>query len=65
MDKTNQTKTGPQKGTPSGKGLRKGAVPQHPGPGRAFQGLGVAKRYCRRDSIGDSFVHRFLATSTR
>ena len=36
--------------------LHKGAVLQHPGPGRTFKGLGVAKRYCRRDSIGDSFV---------
>ena len=37
-------------------GLRKGAVLQHPGHGRAFKGLGVAKRYCRRDSICDTFV---------
>ena len=29
---------------------------QLPGPGRAFKGLGIAKRYCRRDSIGDNFV---------
>ena len=38
--------------------LHKGAILQPPGPGRAFKGLGVAKRYCRRDSIGDSFVQR-------
>ena len=36
--------------------LHKGAVLQHPGPGRAFKGLGGAKRYCRRDSIGDRFA---------
>ena len=40
------------------KGLHKGAVLQPPGLGRAFKGLGVAKRYCRRDSIGDSFSRR-------
>ena len=37
-------------------GLRKGAVSQHPGPRQGFKSLGVAKRYCRRDSIGDNFV---------
>ena len=25
-------------------------------PGRAFKGLGGAKRYCRKDSIGDNFA---------
>ena len=39
-------------------GLRKGAVLQHPGHGRAFKGLGVAKRYCRRNSISDTFMQR-------
>ena len=29
---------------------------QQSGPGRVFKGLGVAKRYCGRGSIGDSFV---------
>ena len=37
-------------------GLHKGAVLQQSGPGRVFKGLGVAKRYCGRGSIGDSFV---------
>ena len=37
--------------------LHKGAVSQHPGPGRAFNGLGVAKRYCRRKVDGDGFPH--------
>ena len=36
--------------------MHKGAVSQRPSLGRAFKGLGVAKRYCRRDSIGDNFV---------
>ena len=31
------------------------------GPGRAFKGLGVAKRYCSIDSIGDRFVQYCLA----
>ena len=29
---------------------------QPSGPGRVFKGLGVAKRYCSRDSIGNTFV---------
>ena len=37
--------------------LHKGAVSQHYGPGRAFKGLGVAKRYRRRDVNGDGFPH--------
>ena len=37
--------------------LHKGAVLQPPGPGRAFKGLGVAKRYCRRKVNGDRFPH--------
>ena len=36
--------------------MHKGAILQPARPGRAFKGLGVAKRYCRRDSIGDNFV---------
>ena len=36
--------------------LRKGAILQRSGAQRVFKGLGVAKRYCRRDSIGNSFV---------
>ena len=36
--------------------LHKGAIVQPSDPGRAFKGLGVAKRYCRRDLISDSFV---------
>ena len=38
--------------------MHKGAVLQHSGPGRAFKGLGVAKRYCSNDSMGESFVQR-------
>ena len=37
--------------------LHKGAVLQHPGLGRAFKGLGGAKRYCSMDSIGNGFPH--------
>ena len=37
---------------------------QHSGPGRAFKGLGVAKKYCRMDSIGDSFVQHYLGVRT-
>ena len=48
--------TGPQKGKPDGMGLRKGAILQPARPGRAFKGLGGAKRYCRKDSIGDNFA---------
>ena len=36
--------------------LHKGAVLQPSGSGRAFKGLGVAKRYCRRNSLGDTFM---------
>ena len=36
--------------------LHKRAVLQLPDSGRIFKGLGVAKRYCRRDSHGDIFV---------
>ena len=47
---------GPQKGKPDGMGLRKGAILQPARPGRAFKGLGGAKRYCRKDAIGDNFT---------
>ena len=43
-------------GTPRRTALHKGAVLQLSGPGRAFKGLGVAKRYCRMDSIGDTLT---------
>ena len=36
--------------------LHKGAVLQHPGPGRDFKGLGFAKRYYTIDLICDIFV---------
>ena len=36
--------------------LHKGAVLQHPGPGRDFKGFGVAKRYYTIDLICDIFV---------
>ena len=39
-----------------GRGLHKRAVLQHPGHGRAFKGLGVAKRYRSSGVIGDTFV---------
>ena len=38
--------------------LHKRAVSQRPDSELVFKGLGVAKRYCRRDSIGDSFLQR-------
>ena len=38
--------------------LHKRAVAQRPDSELVFKGLGVAKRYCRRDSIGDSFLQR-------
>ena len=44
--------------------LHKGAGLQPSGTGRAFKGLGVAKWYCRRDSIGDTFVQRGPLTPT-
>ena len=31
---------------------------QPSGPAQAFKSLGVAKRYCRMDSIGDTFMQR-------
>ena len=45
--------------------LHKRAVSQHPGPGRAFKGLEVAKRYCRRKANGDGFPHGLAAISHR
>ena len=56
MDKINRNKTGPQKGTPSGKGLCKGAILQRFDPGRVFKGLVVAKRCCSADSISNTFI---------
>ena len=38
--------------------LHKRAVSQRPDTELVFKGLGVAKRNCRRDSIGDSFLQR-------
>ena len=38
--------------------LHKGVVSQRPDSELVFKGLGVAKRNCRRDSIGDSFLQR-------
>ena len=38
--------------------LHKRVVAQRPDSELVFKGLGVAKRYCRRDSIGDSFLQR-------
>ena len=38
--------------------LHKRVVSQRPDSELVFKGLGVAKRYCRRDSIGDSFLQR-------
>ena len=40
--------------------VRKGAVTQPSGPGRDFKGLGVAKRYCRKDPIGDIFTQYWI-----
>ena len=65
MDKSTGTKTKVKKGTIiQWNELHKGAVVQHSDPGRAFKGLGVAKRYCRRDSISDSFVQRWSVLPT-
>ena len=38
--------------------LHKGAVLQPSWPGQAVKGLGIAKRYCRIDSIGDRFMQK-------
>ena len=39
-----------------GKWIAKGAILQPSGPGWTFKGLGVAKRYCRDNLVGDIFV---------
>ena len=57
MNKSTASKPDPAGG---GGGLHKGAVTQPSGPGRAFKGLGVAKRYCRKVSMADSFVQDCL-----
>ena len=44
--------------------LHKGTVSQQSGPGRAFKGLGVAKRYCSFDLIGDRFSQCVECTSS-
>ena len=55
MDKSTGSEPRNAEGNPQREGLHKRGVLQHPGPGRAFKGLEVAERYCRRDSIGDRF----------
>ena len=45
-------------------GLHKGAVLQPFDHGRVFKGLGIAKRYCRMDSIGDMFRHEQSSSHT-
>ena len=37
--------------------LHKGAILQQFAEQRVFKGLGVAKRYCTIDSIGDTFMY--------
>ena len=54
MDKSTGSKPDPE-GNPQREGLRKGAVLQLCGPEQSSKGLGVAKRYCSIDSIGDRF----------
>ena len=56
MDKISPDQNRIPEGNPQQCGLRKEAVLQPSGPEQAFKGLDVAKRYCRRDSIGDSFL---------
>ena len=55
MDKINRNKNQTTKGNSQRERLHKGTVLQPPNPGQAFTGLGVAKRYCRRNS-GDRFM---------
>ena len=55
MDKSPEQNRG-KTTTNNKKRVRKGAVLQRSKPGWAFKGLGVAKRYCRRNSIGDTFM---------
>ena len=56
MDKINRIQNRKKTTTNNEERLRKGAILQPARPGRAFKGLGVAKRCCRRDSISDNFV---------
>ena len=56
MNKLTGSKLGPEKEITTERGLHKGAILQTSGSGRTFKGLGVAKRYCRLDSIGDTFM---------
>ena len=56
MDKIDRIKNRNTEGNYHRDGLRtKQAVLQPSGPGRAFKGLDSAKRYCRKNSIGDRF----------
>ena len=43
--------------------MHKGAVVQPSDPGRVFKRLGVAKRYCRIHSIGNTFMQYGSVTS--
>ena len=45
-------------GGSTGNCLHKRAITQQPSERRVFKDLGIAKRYCRRDSMGNSFVQR-------
>ena len=56
MDKSTGTKPEEDNHKQRGTGCTKERFRNPPDPGRRFKGLGVAKRYCRRDSIGDNFV---------
>ena len=55
MDKSTGSKAEHRRELPPGWVAHKQAVLQPSGPGRAFKGLDSAKRYCRRNSIGDRF----------
>ena len=47
------------RGSPQRTGVaQRSAVPQPLGPGRSFKGLGVVKRYCSTDLIGNTTSHR-------
>ena len=47
------------RGSPQRTGIaQRSAVPQPLGPGRSFKGLGVVKRYCSTDLIGNTTSHR-------
>ena len=60
MDKSTVSKPDPRRESSTGRLAHKGAVLQPSGLRWAFKGLGIAKRYCRRNSNGDSFVQAFL-----